>query len=244
MHLLVIQNSELDPVGVVGDCAQQRGAQLHVFLPILGDALPQSSQSFDGLIILGGVMSAWEDDSYPYLRQVVELIHQFHADRKPIMGICLGSQIIARAFGANVYRHTQLELGFSPIRVIDCPHSESWLRDYSDSLHLMQWHFDTFDLPANATWLMTNDICQHQAYRIGDTTYGFQFHFEVTGEIVQSWLAYRDPAIDRLYPNLEANLAEQLDQHLEQSIGFAQRLSNHWLDLVAQRQQLQSCVER
>ncbi|MEO0868070.1 MAG: type 1 glutamine amidotransferase, partial [Cyanobacteria bacterium J06642_11] len=186
MKILVIQNSVRDPIGILGEHLTDQGAELVTWLP---EQQPQQPQGeFSGLIILGGHMNAHEDDKYPHLKQVVELIQQFHAEDKPIMGVCLGSQLIARAFGSQVYPHSTPELGFSPLRVIEPVATESWLKDCPTDLHIMQWHFDTFDLPVQATLLMTNHFCKHQAYRIGTNIYGFQFHLEVTPEIITDWL--------------------------------------------------------
>ncbi|MEM8810075.1 MAG: type 1 glutamine amidotransferase, partial [Cyanobacteria bacterium P01_G01_bin.38] len=189
MNILVIQNADHDPIGILGEHLVAQGAHLHTWLAFQQATHPPGD--YAGLVILGGPMNAHEDDKFPYLRQIVELIQQFHAEAKPVMGVCLGAQLIARAFGSKVYPHSTPELGFSPLAVVDPTAEEPWLQDCPKDLHLMQWHFDTFDLPPQATLLMTNDVCTHQAYRIGSNIYGFQFHLEVTPDIVSSWLTMK-----------------------------------------------------
>jgi GMP synthase (glutamine-hydrolysing) len=229
MNLLVIQNSELDPIGVLGKYLEAKGARLHTWLPAQEENPPE--EIYSGLIIMGGPMNAHEDDRFPHLRQTVELIHRFHNDSKPIMGVCLGAQLIARAFGSKVYPHSIPEIGFSAIRVASPSAQELWLKDCPEKLHLMQWHFDTFDLPSQAILLMTNDVCQNQAYRIGSNIYGFQFHLEVTPEIVMSWLALKNDWIEANYPYLDRQLEEQVQTYIRQSAQFAEKVADAWVAL-------------
>ncbi|PZD71935.1 Carbamoyl-phosphate synthase small chain [Acaryochloris thomasi RCC1774] len=230
MNILVIQSGALDPIGVLGDALIQQGANLSIWLSAEEEAPPEGD--YAGLILLGGSMNAHEDEKFPHLHQCVELIHQFHAEGKPIMGVCLGAQLIARAFGRQVYPHTVPEIGFVPITVADPTAEEPWLQGCPDDLHLMQWHFDTFDLPNQATLLMTNDICKHQAYRIGRNIYGFQFHLEVTPEIVRKWLATKNEWVEKNYPDLDQQVAEQLAHYAHQSARFAEQVANFWINLV------------
>ena len=148
------------------------------------------------------------------------------------MGVCLGAQLIARAFGSKVYRHSVPELGFSALVAADPNPQEPWLKNLPPNLHLMQWHFDTFDLPEQAHLLMTNAICANQAYRIGNNVYGFQFHLEVTPEIVLSWLAMKNAWIEANYPHLERALREQVATYSQQSAAFAAQVADAWIQLV------------
>ncbi len=237
MNILVVQNSELDPIGVLGDHLLALGASLFVWLTEQQPTPPtyKLEHGYDALIVLGGPMNAHEDEKFPHLPQVVELIRQFHAERKPVMGICLGAQLIARAFGSQVYPHKVPELGFCKVRLADSlAHSEaveSWLNELPDELRVMQWHFDTFDLPDEATLLLTNDVCKYQAYRISNNIYGFQFHFEVTPEIVMSWLVMKNAWIEANYPNLDAEIEMQVQKYCQGSAQFARGVAKHWMSL-------------
>ena len=229
MKILVIQNSIRDPIGILGEHLVNRGAELSTWLPEQQPQRPQGE--FSGLIILGGHMNAHEDDQYPHLKQVVALIHQFHAANKPIMGVCLGAQLIARGFGSKVSPHSTPELGFSPLKVVDSLATEPWLQSCPVDLHIMQWHFDTFDLPRQAILLMTNDICKHQAYRIGNNIYGFQFHLEVTPDIIADWLTAKSDWINTHYPNLDQDIQEQIKNHANGAATFAEQVAEGWLAL-------------
>ncbi len=240
VKILVVQNSIRDPIGVLGDQLVKLGAALTIWLPEKQTMLPDGD--FAGLIILGGHMNAHEDDKYPHLRQVVELIHQFHAENKPIMGVCLGSQLIARAFGSQVYPHSTPELGFSPLKVVESPTTEVWLQNCPADLHIMQWHFDTFDLPVQATLLMTNYRCKHQAYRIGTNVYGFQFHLEVTPDIIADWLAAKSDWINAHYPNLDQEIQEQIKQYADGAAAFAEQVAEDWLALCVDAKPTQKII--
>lgn len=231
INILVVQSAKHDPMGVLGEYLEAQGAQLHIWMPFQAPAPPEGD--YGGLILLGGPMNAHEDDKFPHLQQAVSLIRQFHAEAKPVMGICLGAQLIARAFGSQVYPHSTPELGFSPLTVADPTAKEPWLQDCPKELHLMQWHFDTFDLPPQATLLMTNGVCKHQAYRIGSNIYGFQFHLEVTPEIVLAWLTLKTDWIEANYPHLDQQIKEQLKHHARSSAQFAEKVAQAWIDLIS-----------
>jgi len=237
MNILVIQSSSLDPVGVFGEHLIRQGATLCVWLVEQQSAPPAGVQegAYEGLIVLGGPMNAHEDESFPHLRQTVELIQKFHREHKPIIGICLGAQLIARAFGTRVFPHRVPELGFSAVRTVDSQldseFQANWLRSHSTEWFFMQWHFDTFELPAEATLLMTSEVCKHQAYRIGENIYGFQFHFEVTPEIVMNWLEMKNDWIEANYPHLDSQIRDQVERYGQQSAQFAQQVAKHWLAL-------------
>ncbi|EDX87732.1 class I glutamine amidotransferase, putative [Synechococcus sp. PCC 7335] len=232
MNILVIQSSPLDPIGVFGERLVHRGATLSVWLTEKEPMPPLGS--YDGLVVLGGAMNAHEDDKFPHLRSAVDLIQKFHHENKPIVGICLGAQLIARAFGSRVYTHTAPELGFGSVRLVKSEHLDDWLKELPNELFLMQWHFDTFDLPPKATLLMTNDVCRHQAYRIGKNIYGFQFHFEVTAEIVMSWLSMKNDWIETNYPHLDEQIKAQVEAYGDLSAQFARHVADNWLGLFSQ----------
>jgi len=230
MTILVIQNAAADPIGLFGDYLSARGFRMETWLPLEQPTPP--SGEYSGLIILGGPMNACEDEAFPHLQQVVELIHQFSASDRPILGVCLGAQLIARAFGGRVYQNPVPELGFTQIYAAKNSINEPLLQDCPANLYVMQWHFDTFDLPAEAELLMSSEKCPNQLYRIRNNIYGVQFHPEVTPEIVRGWLAFKTQWIEENYPHLFEDIELQLQQHWHQAAQFAESIAQAWLAQV------------
>lgn len=233
-QLLVIQNSPTASLGVLEKCLRDRDVAVKILNPSMGDRLSLDT-SYSGLIILGGPMNAEEDANYPHLMDVVRLVQLFAAQNKPILGICLGAQLIARAFGQRVYQHNAVEIGFTPLKALSAiandPLLSTALPSDRESIHLMEWHFDTFNLPDGAKLLMTGENCQNQAYRIGDNIYGFQCHFEVDRSILQDWLANGTDYLESNHPHFPEQLSKQADLYLEESNRFCRQVGNAWLDL-------------
>ena len=235
-ELLVIQNSPTASLGVLEECIRDRDIAVKILAPCAGERLPIST-FYSGLIILGGPMNAEDDANYPHLKDVVKLVQMFAAEHKPILGICLGAQLIARAFGKRVYQHSEPELGFTPLRgiksaIADDPLLKSALPSNLDPIHIMQWHFDTFELPDGAELLMTGDNCQNQAYRIEDNIYGFQCHFEVNQQILQDWLKNGRDYLKSNRPNFPEQLSKQVELYLDRSNLFCHQISHAWLDTI------------
>jgi GMP synthase (glutamine-hydrolysing) len=148
------------------------------------DELPLDEAS--GLIV-GGPMNVDEVDRYPFLKLDVQWIQQAIALRLPLMGICLGAQLLAKALGARVYANAVKEIGWYPVLLMPTA-ADDPLFGESGARMVFQWHGDTFDLPQGAVLLANGLSCKHQAFRWGSTAYGLQFHIEMTAEMIDDWL--------------------------------------------------------
>ena len=140
----------------------------------------------NGLILMGGPMSA--NDDLPYIRCELELIAEAAPLGMPILGVCLGSQLIAKALGSRVYKNPVKEIGWYPIHWTEAAARDSLHKGLSGSDTVFHWHGDTFDLPAGAELLASSDACRNQAYRIGSNIYGLQYHLEVTPAMIADWI--------------------------------------------------------
>ncbi len=139
-----------------------------------------------GLIVMGGPMSV--NDPLPWLRLEESYIRQAISARIPILGLCLGAQLLAKCLGARVSPLGRKEIGWHPIRLREPAWNDPLFSGLQPVELVFQWHGDTFGLPSGAEWLAENDLCPNQAFRYGSNCYGLQFHPEVTPQIIATWL--------------------------------------------------------
>ena len=137
-------------------------------------------------------MNVDETEKYPFLAAEIEWIRQAVAARLPVLGICLGSQLLAKACGAKVFSNPVKEIGWYVIQVTPEGEDDPLFGDCGRSIEVFQWHGDTFDLPPGAVHLAQSPLCKHQAFRVGESAYGLQFHMEMTAAMVDDWLAEPD----------------------------------------------------
>ena len=143
---------------------------------------------YQGLIILGGPMNVDMTDAYPHLETEVRLIRRAMDQGIPILGICLGAQLIAKTLGAKVGKNPEKEIGWYDISLTEAGKQDPVMGHLEDTRPIFEWHGDTFDLPKGAVHLATGTSCTNQAFRYGDNVYGFQFHMEVDAALVDRWL--------------------------------------------------------
>jgi GMP synthase-like glutamine amidotransferase len=236
MRILVLQNDPISPAGTVEERLRAGGAALETVRPLQGEALPASAEGYAGAVVLGGAMSANDDAAYPALAPMRDLLRAFHAADKPLLGICLGSQILSRCFGGQVRRHTLVEFGYTPLAFTDEAREDALLAGLPDPQWIMQYHEDTFDLPAAGVRLMTGEACFNQAFRVGRATYGFQCHFEATPELVRHWSAATRPYLDRAFgervPATLARLQADIPERAPAQRAFAEAVTDRWLALA------------
>lgn len=145
-------------------------------------------QPADLLVVLGGPIGVYESNEYPFLNDELEVIRDRLASKKPMLGICLGAQLIAAAAGVRVYPSGVKEIGWAPIKLTDDGES-SCLRHLRPSLlTVLHWHGDTFDLPDGATLLASTELVKNQAFSLGNHVLALQFHVEADPAAIESWL--------------------------------------------------------
>jgi GMP synthase (glutamine-hydrolysing) len=187
----------------------------------LGEPLP--SESHAGLIIMGGPMSA--NDDLPGLKDELALIETALDDDMPILGICLGSQLIAKALGAKVFRNAELEIGWEPVWLTDAAKDDAVFGGVPSPETFFHWHGETFDLPEGAERLAYSEKCRHQAYRYGRNVYGIQFHPEITPEMIDDWCVQPVNCGDM------AQLTAPIDARLHDPRAAGRRMLESWLKL-------------
>lgn len=240
MRILYLVNDITSGPGVLLEEAERLGAAADLILaPERRDMVtgavrdvPATTEGFDALMVLGGVMGVYEEADHPFIEKTRALIRRMHEEGKPIMGVCLGAQLIASAFGAKVYRMAGGdEWGFLPQNWLAAAKDDPLLSHAREGLRIMQWHGDTFELPEGAVHLATRETCANQAFRVGERTYGFQFHLEVTLETVGIWTRMRADAYKRPLNEIEAEIAPQIAEAFEAQAEFARRTMAAWMGL-------------
>jgi len=240
-RVLVVRNHPQEGAGLIGESLRAVGIDLLDVAPISGDALPATIAGLDGAVVLGGPQSAMDDDGHPYYRPLIALLREFAAIERPVLGICLGAQLMARAHAAAgnrrpVYPNRLVEVGFDvEVEFLPPAWHDPLFTHAPDRLALMQWHHDVFDLPPGAIRLATSPGTHVQAFRLGRTQYGVQFHPEVTREDVVHWVATHDGDVDVDYPGLRDRIGGELDRHIVAANAFACTLGDAFATLVQAR---------
>ena len=190
---LVLQHIDCEDLGTIEQAMIHRGISYRYVRLFDGDPLPEDIKNYSGLIILGGPMNVYEEDVYPYLKGEDILIKEAIKRRIPVLGICLGGQLIAKATGAKVNKGTKKEIGWYDLLLTPGGKADKVFKNSPERLTVFQWHGDTFDIPSDATLLAGSVLFPNQAFRIGDNIYGLQFHLEVTQKMISRWInEYKD----------------------------------------------------
>ena len=199
--------------------------------------LPADETEHDAFLLLGGIMNAGDVEEFPWLEKSAELVRLYNAAEKPVLGICLGSQIIARAFGAKTYDLATSEIGFVEQRLTAEAKKDALLgQEFVDPIYLAEFHSQTFDIPVDGIKLMEGcENCPNQAFRIGGSTYAFQPHFEVIPASMTQWVEGSEKLVAQHAPNLPANLPHLLELHHYGGHDFCWKVGHAWFNLVFER---------
>ncbi|MGH2663281.1 MAG: type 1 glutamine amidotransferase [Actinomycetota bacterium] len=174
--------------------------------PALGDIA--------GLIVLGGEMNADQVEDYPFLAPERELLRRAVKDGIPVLGICLGAQLLARALGAPVARAPVRELGFLPVTPTAAARGDLLAGLYAPGDTVFQWHEDTWELPREASLLLTGRGVRNQAFRAGPVAWGFQFHLEIDRHGLDAWLDLAGSDLERDWGTTASGVRRQADRYL------------------------------
>jgi GMP synthase (glutamine-hydrolysing) len=179
-HVSIIQHHPVEGLGIIADALKSAAIAPHYIRSFEGQPVPGEIGDAAGLIIMGGPQSVYERDKFPFLRDEMRLIEDALKQAKPVLGVCLGSQLLAATLGANVYPGRQKEIGWHRVTLTDFAAKDMLFLGEQSSLTAFHWHGDIFDLPRGATLLASSALTAHQAFRYGQNAYGLLFHMEVT----------------------------------------------------------------
>lgn len=205
-NVLVIQNTLLEGTGVLGELLSSDGFKI-VQMLAKNEKLPKNDYAI--LVVLGAPQSV--NDNLSYLKDEERLIQDFVSQEKPVLGICLGSQLIAKAFGAKVYRAEKKEIGFYHDLMIDNTNSKLF-SGFENPFTVFHWHGETFDLPKNAVRLAhSNNI--NQAFQL-DSAIGLQFHLEVDSKMINLWLDKTHEKLEKIPYIHPEKIRQDIDENI------------------------------
>jgi len=232
--VLILQNLTPDGPGYLGTWLHSQGIAFDVFNTEAGQAYPASMAGYRGLALMGGEMSA--NDDLPSLRRAERLILQAMDAGIPVIGHCLGGQLMARALGAKVVTSMKPEIGWQRLQVVDTPAARAWFGEPGERT-VYHWHGESFELPPGAELLASNAACPQQAFAIGPHL-AMQFHVELDERKLAAWSASGDSAFLRLQAEHPATvqsgaaMREQASVALPAQQRLADRLYRRWLGIV------------
>jgi GMP synthase (glutamine-hydrolysing) len=206
--IIVLQNHPTESLGAIANALESAALAWQYVRVFDGQSLPQEVRGAGGLIVMGGPQTVYQLDRYPYLRDEIRLIEAALCENKPILGVCLGSQLLAAALGAKVYRNADREIGWYPVRLSAAAQDDRLLRGLPSEFVAAHWHSDVFGLPADAVALASSEKTPIQGYRYGDRAYGFLFHAEMTAEILEALVAEFGEGLQRVGIDGAAILAD------------------------------------
>ncbi len=231
MRVAIVENTRITHHGQVGVALHEAAAKIDLYKPWSGQPLPETVDA-DALVVFGGEQAATDDHTHPYLPALSRLMADYTATDRPVLGICLGSQLLARAFGAENRLGIAPEFGWCDVSLTDEGRADPVLGALPATFPIYQWHSDTFTLPQGAIRLATSPVAENQCVRIGRATYGMQFHFEASRAVARDWNREFPQAVERMspgwldrYPGIEAAKGPQADAH-----GLA--IARAWVGLI------------
>ncbi len=183
---LVVRHVAFEDLGVLGTLLPELGFDVRYCEGGVGPFPVEDMQNCDLLVVLGGPISVYEVEAYPWLVDETAAIGDRLRAKKPTLGICLGAQLMAASLGARVGPGPAKEIGYAPLSLTP-PGLNSVLAPFADQ-PVLHWHGDNFDLPRGSVRLAFTEVCPNQAFAIGSYAFGLQFHVEVAPETVESWL--------------------------------------------------------
>ena len=180
--ILSIQNTEIETLGNLKKLFESDGFEIET-KHVKKDSIPQEVYNYAGIVILGGYMSVYQN--LPFLDEQQKLIRNANHHQVPLLGICLGSQLIAQALGGRVYKGQRKEIGWFEVKVNNEGRNDIFKGITNERIKVFQWHGDTYELPKSAILLASSNLYP-QAFKVG-TSIGILFHLEVTHEIIRNW---------------------------------------------------------
>ncbi|MFH1351788.1 MAG: type 1 glutamine amidotransferase [Pseudomonadota bacterium] len=230
---LILQNARGEGPGVFADFLKVKDWDSETIHLDQGGVIPSAWRSCDLLVVMGGPMNVYEEVIYPYLIEETKVIGEALQRGLPVLGFCLGAQLMAKSFGAKVMKGHKKEIGWYRVQMTDEGGRDPFLRLFPKELFVFQWHSDTFQLPEGAVRLVCSDDYMNQAMRVGSMGYGFQFHFEITREMIDQWLVTGQEEVEEMgEKGVSKKILKDAEIHLSEAHAYAALFFNNYLDEI------------
>ncbi|HHL40834.1 MAG TPA: type 1 glutamine amidotransferase [Deltaproteobacteria bacterium] len=227
--VLIIQQVPHEGPGTLGRIMERAGIETELVKVCAGAKTPGRADRYSAVVVLGGPMGVYEEKRYPFLTAEIRLIESALRSGVPVMGICLGAQLLARAAGAAVFRRPEREIGWYDIDLTDEGRADRLLFGLPRRMKVFQWHGDTFDIPPGAVRLASSRLFENQLFRIGPS-YGFQFHLEVTESMILQWLEVNGDELADLSGTIDPAAVRARTPLLTETLRrYAEAVFSRWL---------------
>ena len=236
--LLVFQHAPTEPLGVLDPMLRSRGFRIRYVNFARDPRAKLDLERYNGLVVLGGPMNVDQADAYPHLLTEIAAIREALRLQVPVLGICLGAQLLAAALGATVRPNRVREIGWHRLRTAPAASEDRLFRHFAAGQDVFQWHAYTFDTPPGAVHLASTASCEHQAFRFGERAYGLQFHLEADEALIRRWLnvpAYRAELEAEAGAEGVERLLADTHSHVAPALALSERVFHEFLELFEWR---------
>ena len=221
----VIQHHPVENLGTIAEALEGAALAWQYVRIFDGHPIPAEMKGAGGLILMGGPQSVYDESDFPTLKAELNLIESALKENRPILGVCLGSQLLAAALGAKVYKGARREIGWHPVKLSADAGSDRLLAGVPDEFTAFHWHGDIFDLPRDAVALASSEITPTQAFRYGDKVYGVLCHLEVNETSVNAMV--REFTDATKHASLRSAILDNID-HVETLTEIAETVFGRW----------------
>jgi len=235
--ILYIKHIDIEGPETIQDFFEAHGFTSSIVEMGVNEKLPENLKSIDAVVSMGGPMNVYEEDKYPFLKMETEFIRAVLSNHIPFLGVCLGSQMLAKVAGGRVVKSPNEEIGFSTVQLTKEGKEDLLFQGLGDELIVFQWHGDMFHIPSGGNLLAASSACPHQAIKVGCSAYGLQFHVEVTDRNIREWS-------ESYYPNTKEGrlkIKSMLDDYKRNKKDFLkaqQTIYNNFLKVITIRKQI------
>lgn len=215
-EVLILKHVPFEGLGTFREELEKRGLRYRE-VNLYEEGAPKYLEGCGGLIIMGGPMNVYEETEYPFLTDEDRLIKEALVKKIPMIGVCLGAQLMAKAAGAKVTKGAKKEIGWYPLYLAEEAKSDHAFTALPKKIEVFQWHGDTFEIPKGAVRLASSELFSNQAFRIGGNAYAFQFHIEVTEGVIREWVAINGKELEAVKDYIDSKkiLAESKEKAKE-----------------------------